>query len=97
MSSTADEHPTVVALTIRAASLFVAMTVSLALMVFPFLLRHVPGTRLHSALPIMLLGVAGAFVHGIGFMPDNRVLRVLLGPVCAWMLMVGGALLMLSP
>lgn len=63
-------------------------------MLFPFLLRGIPPVRLHTALPIMLLGVAAAFVHGIGFVPDNRALRVLFGPVCAWVLLAGGALVL---
>jgi predicted membrane protein len=79
------------------ASFTAALAVSLALLLFPFLLRWVPETRLHTALPLMLLGVAGGFVHGAGFSPDNRLLRVLFGPACAWTLMVGGALLMLTP
>jgi predicted membrane protein len=82
---------------IRTASLTAALAASLMLMLFPFLLRHIPAARLHSALPVMLLGVAGAFVHGIGYTPDNKLLRILFGPGCAWALMIGGALLMLAP
>jgi predicted membrane protein len=82
---------------IRTASFAAALAASLALMLFPFLLRQVPEIRLHAALPVMLLGVAGAFIHGVGFTPDNRLLRVLFGPACAWALMVGGALVMLAP
>ena len=32
-------------------------------------------------------GMSAGFVHGIGFVPRNNVLRVLLGPVIAWLLM----------
>jgi predicted membrane protein len=92
-----SEPAAAVARAIRTVSLAAALFASLALMLFPFLLRWVPETRLHAALPVMLLGVAGAFVHGVGFLPDNRLLRVLFGPACAWTLMVGGALLMLAP
>ncbi|HVV40443.1 MAG TPA: cyd operon YbgE family protein [Nitrobacter sp.] len=46
------------------------------------------------ALPIMLLGVAAAFVHGIGFVPDNTALRRLFGPVSACVLLAGGALVL---
>ncbi|THD62327.1 MAG: Cyd operon protein YbgE [Bradyrhizobium sp.] len=91
------ERATALARAIQAASFAAALLASLALMLFPFLLRQVPETRLHAALPFMLLGVAGAFVHGVGFSPDNRLLRLLFGPACAWTLMVGGALLMLAP
>jgi predicted membrane protein len=92
-----SERATTVARAIRTVSLAAALAASLALMLFPFLLRSVPETRLHAVLPVMLLGVAGAFVHGVGFSPDNRLLRVLFGPACAWTLMVGGAILMLAP
>ena len=82
---------------LRTASFAAALIGSLALMLFPFLLRQVPAARLHSALPIMMFGLAGAFVHGIGYAPNNKSLRVLFGPACAWALIIGGALLMLAP
>jgi predicted membrane protein len=92
-----NEHAAAAAGVVRAASFTAALAASLALMLFPFLLRGVPETRLHAALPLMLLGVAGAFVHGVGFLPDNRLLRFLFGPTCAWTLMAGSALLMWAP
>jgi predicted membrane protein len=76
---------------IRIASFMIALAASLALMLFPFLLRHVQEARLHWALPILLLGIAGAFVFGIGYRPDNRPLRILFGPIFPWALMFGGA------
>jgi predicted membrane protein len=81
---------------IRTASFMIALAASLALMLFPFLLRHVQGARLHLALPVLLLGIAGAFVFGIGYRPDNRPLRVLFGPVFAWALIFGGALMLFA-
>ena len=75
---------------VRSASLAAAFAASFGLMLFPFLLRHVQEARLHSALPVMMLGVAGACIYGIGYDPDNKLLRLLFGPVCAWALMVGG-------
>jgi predicted membrane protein len=83
--------------TIRVTLFAAALVASLALMLFPFLLRHVPEARLHAALPVMLLGVAGAFVYGVGYRPDNKLLRILFGPVCAWVLMIGGMLMLLAP
>ena len=81
---------------IRAVSFAIALAASVALMLFPFLLRHVEEQRLHSGLPILLLGIAGAFVFGIGYRPDNRPLRVLFGPVFAWALIFGGALMLFA-
>ena len=82
---------------VKAASFMAASAISLTLMLFPFLLRHVPGTRLHAVLPLILFGVVGAFVHGIGFRPDHKPLRILFGPACAWTMIVSGAVLMLAP
>jgi predicted membrane protein len=38
----------------------------------------------------MLVGVAGALVHGIGYQPDHRLLRILFRPICAWSMITGG-------
>jgi predicted membrane protein len=81
---------------IRTASFIAALMASLALMLFPFLLRNVPETRLHVVLPIALLGVTGAFTHGVGYVPDNKVLRILFGPACAWAMIVAGTLLLFA-
>ena len=96
MTPARSERPVVLARTVRTLSFFAALAASLALMLFPFLLRCVPQGRLHAALPIMLLGVAGAFVYGIGYSPDNALLRILFSPICAWLLVSGGALLLFA-
>jgi predicted membrane protein len=75
----------------RVASFAAALAATLVLMLFPFLLRGVPDARLHSALPIVMSGIAGAFVYGIGFTPNNALLQILFGPWCCWTLMVVGA------
>jgi predicted membrane protein len=82
--------------TTRTVSFLAALAASLALMLFPFLLRAVPQARLHTALPIVLLGVAGAFVYGVGYNPESLLLRILFGPICAWAMIAGGAFLLLA-
>ncbi len=81
----------------RPISFIIALVASLALMLFPFLLHGINGARLHTGLPILMLGVAGMFVYGIGYIPDNRLIRILFSPVCAWVLIVAGGLLLLAP
>jgi predicted membrane protein len=90
------ERATAAGQTIRIASFLVALAISVALMLFPFLLRYVAGNRLHAALPVILLGVAGAFVYGIGYRPEHRLPRMLFGPVSAWSMMIGGMVLLFS-
>ena len=80
----------------RLMSFIAASAVSLGLMLFPFLLHSVPAARLHSALPLMMLGVTGNFVYGIGYTPDHRFVRIILSPVSAWAMMIGGATLMMA-
>ena len=76
-------------------SFALGLAASVSLMLFPFLLHGVPAARLHTGLPIMMLGVAGTLVYGIGYVPDNRVLQFLFSPLCAWMLVIAGVLLLL--
>lgn len=79
---------------VRTISFVAALAASLVLMLFPFLLRYIPQDRLHAVLPIALLGVAGALVSGIGYRPDNRLLRIIFSPCCAWLLIASGTLLL---
>jgi predicted membrane protein len=81
---------------LRAISFVVALATSVTLMLFPFLLRYTSQNRLHAALPVVLFGLAGAFVYGVGYRPDNKLLRILFGPLCAWLLIAGGSLLLFS-
>jgi predicted membrane protein len=77
----------------RSFSLAVAGAISLALMLDPFVLRGFPLDRIHEGLPIMLLGVAGSFVHGFGFRPTNRMMKGLAHPALSWILLGLGAAL----
>ena len=79
---------------LRYISFSLGLVASLLLMLFPFLLHQVSGARLHSGLPILMLGVAGTFVHGVGYVPDNKFLRFLFGPFCSWTLILIGGLLL---
>jgi predicted membrane protein len=74
----------------RAVSLVVALTVSLVLMLFPFVLGRTMTAATHSGLSLLLLGVAAGLVHGFGFRPDSRLLGVVFSPLVAWPLMAAG-------
>jgi predicted membrane protein len=49
---------------------------------------------LHAALPIVLFGVVGVLIYGVGYTPENRLLRALFGPICAWIMIMSGALIL---
>ncbi len=78
----------------RVVSLIAASAVSAVLMLYPYALGTAMTPMLHTALPLLLIGVSGAFVHGMGFRPEAKALRVLFSPVAAWPLMAAGAALL---
>ncbi len=78
----------------RIVSLGAALLISAVLMLYPFALGPRMTPTIHAALPLMLLGVAAAFVHGVGFRPDARWLRVVFSPLVAWPLIAGSVLLL---
>jgi predicted membrane protein len=81
----------------RAVSLTAGLALSALLMLYPYALGTTMTPMLHTALPLMLIGVSGALVHGFGFRPHNRALKVLFSPIVAWPLIgVGIALLALG-
>ena len=78
----------------RTVSLGTALAISAVLMLYPYALGTKMTPMLHTALPLMMLGVAGAFVHGFGFHPQNRVIAILFSPIAAWPLMAVGLALL---
>lgn len=78
----------------RALSLLLASPLALLLLIHPAAMLDEQGRYSHSLLMLVMLGVAGGFVHGVGFDPYNRLWRLLFGPTCAWpLLLLGYALL----
>ena len=61
------------------------------ILAYPKALAHAS----HGLLSLVMLGVSAGFVHGVGFVPQHRVWRVLFGPWLAWALMGAGLWLLL--
>ena len=78
----------------RVVSLIAASAVSAVLMLYPYALGTAMTPMLHTALPLMMIGVSGAFVHGFGFRPQARALAELFSPIAAWPLMAVGLALL---
>ncbi|MGD2073398.1 MAG: cyd operon YbgE family protein [Gammaproteobacteria bacterium] len=76
----------------RLVSLLMAGGVSLLLTLYPQAVIQAGAAPRHTALTLTMWGVAAGFVHGVGFVPRNGLLRVLLGPLAAWSLMPCGML-----
>lgn len=70
----------------RAVSLVSALALMILVTVLPRGLATPDGNPIsHGLLALIMWGMSAGFVHGIGFVPRNRTLRVLLGPIAAWL------------
>lgn len=79
----------------RALSLLLASPLALLLLIHPAAMLDAQGHYSHSLLMLVMLGVAGGFVHGVGFDPYQRLWRWLFGPLLAWPLLLMGYALLL--
>jgi len=72
----------------RGVSLVAAFSLMMLVTLLPRGLTETDGSPVsHGVLTLIMWGMSAGFVHGVGFVPRNRVLRVLLGPVIAWLWM----------
>ena len=72
----------------RGVSLVAALALMILVTVFPRGLTVSDGSPIsHGVLTLIMWGMSAGFVHGIGFVQRNHVLRVLIGPAIAWLLM----------
>lgn len=79
----------------RGISLLLASPLALVFLIHPALMLDADGHYSHGQLMFVMLGIAGGFVHGVGFDPKNRAWRILLGPEMAWILLTTGYALLI--
>jgi predicted membrane protein len=68
----------------RAISLAMAVAVTITLLGFPYIMGRSMTPVVHALLPLLLMATSGAFVHGLGYIPEGRWWRVILGPPVIW-------------
>jgi cyd operon protein YbgE len=69
-------------------SLVTALALMFLVTLMPRALATADGSPIsHGTLMLIMWGLSAGFVHGVGFVPRRPVLRMLLGPVIAWLLM----------
>lgn len=78
----------------RVLSLLLAAPLAALLLIHPAAYLDDQGRYSHGLLMLVMLGISGGFVHGVGFDPLSRLWRLLLGPACAWPLLIFGYLLL---
>jgi predicted membrane protein len=72
----------------RGVSLLGALALMLLITLQPRALTTADGEPIsHGVLMLIMWGMSAGFVHGVGFTPHNRVLRVVLGVLVAWPLL----------
>ena len=75
----------------RMFSLLMAFALAGLILTYPRAFAHAG----HGLLTLVMLGVSAGFVHGVGFVPQHKVWRILFGPWVAWPLQAAGLLLFL--
>ncbi len=77
---------------LRAFSLLAALALSGLILTYPKALAHAN----HGLLSLVMLGVSAGFVHGVGFVPQHKLWRIVFAPWLAWPLMGTGLWLLLG-
>lgn len=92
MSMAVPAHRGLYATLPRMISLTLAVILAGLILTYPRGFSHAG----HGLLSLVMLGVSAGFVHGVGFIPEHRVWRILFGPWLAWPLLAAGLLVFLS-
>ncbi len=74
----------------RAASLLAAASIVAVIVLYPRLVAEDSASVPHGFLAVLMMGMSAAWVHGFGFVPQHRVLRVIFSPLVAWPLIALG-------
>ena len=75
----------------RAVSFTAALTITVTVLIFPRLIALDMHTVPHGWLVFLMLGMSFGYVHGIGFVPKNRILQKVFSPIVAWPVMSFGS------
>jgi cyd operon protein YbgE len=71
---------------VRGSTLAAAIALMLLITLMPRGLTTADGSAIsHGMLSLVMWGMSAGFVHGIGFVPRNRILRIVFSPLVAWL------------
>ncbi len=80
----------------RALSIILAVLSGTALFFYPvFFEGQLSGAR-HGAMTLVLMGICIGMVHGLGYVPDLKLNRIILHPAVGWGLITIGWVLFLN-
>ena len=81
------------AVALRGVSFGIAATLIALLSLAPWMFAG-ETTIVHVIMPVMALGLAGAFAHVVGYRPRSTILAAILGPWVSWPLMLSSLALL---
>jgi len=68
--------------------LTIAIVITLVLTIYPLVLSKADGKADHLAATLLFWAMSAGFVRGVGFVPKNRILRLLLSTAACVLLLV---------
>lgn len=74
----------------RAVSLLAACAIVAVIVLYPRLIAETAKDVPHGFLVLLLIGMSCAWVHGFGFIAQNRILKIAFSPLVAWPVIVIG-------
>lgn len=77
----------------RCLSIVAALAVTVVVVCFPRLVAIDMHAVPHGWLVCLLLGMSFCYVHGFGFIPENKTLRIVFSPLVAWPLLTLGVVM----
>ena len=77
----------------RCLSIVAALAVTVVVVCFPRLVAIDMHAVPHGWLVCLLLGMCFCYVHGFGFIPENKTLRIVFSPLVAWPLLALGVVM----
>lgn len=77
----------------RSISIVAALAVTVAVVCYPRWVAIDMHAVPHGWLVCLLVGMSFSYVHGLGFIPESKTLKVLFSPIVAWPLMILGAMM----
>jgi len=75
-------------------SLLLATPLALLLLIHPAAMLDGAGGYDHSRLMLVMWGISAGFIHGVGFVSQHWLWRLLFHPAAAWLLMGLGYLIL---
>lgn len=76
----------------RFASFSAALAVLVLIVAYPRIIASDMQDVPHGWLVLTMFGMSFLFIYGIGFSPQNRILKYLMHPLAGWAALIAGSL-----